>query len=289
MRKNIRHFTFVAASLALIFFVFGSIAIIAQTSFSGTWTSRVSTKSPEKIHLSMKRDTEKGKNTNGSDFTLSELGLTADQAHNGKADFRLSREAGTIDFDGTFTDGKGSGTFRFNASQQYIEAMRARGFTFKDDEILAAVFLNVTIAAADDLKSSNFGPLDTHDLFKAVIFKITPQFMAEMKATGYPDLSMEDLVKARIFKIDAQYLTEVQQMGYKTADFEELVKFRIFKVTPQFLSDVRDAGFASISAEDIVQLRIFNIDAAYIRNAKASDPNVTVRQLINMKIGVGRR
>lgn len=289
MRKNIRHLIFGGAGLALIFFVFGSLVIVAQTSFSGTWTSRVSTKNPDKIHLSMKRETETGKNNHGSDYTFSDLGLTAEQAQNGKASFRIAREAGTIDFDGTFTDGKGSGTFNFTANQAFIDGMRTRGFTFKNDEIFAATMLNVTIAAADDLKSANFGPLDTGDLFKAVIFKITPQFMAEMKATGFPDLGMEELVKARIFNIDAQYLSEVQKMGYKSNNFEELVKFRIFKVTPEFLTEVRDAGIANASPEDIVQLRIFKIDGAFIREARAAEPNITIRQLVDMKIGVRRR
>lgn len=289
MRKNIRHSTFSAVSLALIFFVFGSFVIVAQTSFTGTWTARTSTKNPDKLHLSMKRETETGKNNHGSDYSFSDLGLTAEQAQNGKANFRIAREAGTIDFDGTFTDGKGSGTFRFTANQAFIDGMRSRGFTFKDDEIFAAALLNVTTAAADDLKSANFGPLDTGDLFKAVIFKITPQFMSEMKATGFPDLKMEELVKARIFNIDAQYLSEVQRMGYKSNNFEELVKFRIFKVTPEFLAEVREAGFPNASPEDIVQLRIFKIDGAFIRDAKASEPNITIRELVNMKIGVRRR
>jgi hypothetical protein len=37
-----------------------------------------------------------------------------------------------------------------------------------------------------------------------------------------------------------------------------------------------------------VKLRIFKIGAEYIRRAKQQDPNVTVEELVQMKIGVHR-
>ncbi len=43
-----------------------------------------------------------------------------------------------------------------------------------------------------------------------------------------------------------------------------------------------------LSSEDVVKCRIFNIDAAFIQKAKASDPNVSVEDMVQMKIGVRR-
>jgi hypothetical protein len=291
MRKHIRHLALGVSSLALIIFVFGSYVIVAQTAFTGTWTAKTKTDNPDKIYLSFSRESSKGgRNQHSSDFSYSDLqGLTRDQAANGKVNFRMAREAGTIECEGTFTDGRGSGTFRFTANQAFIDAMQSRGYNFKDEQLFAATTLNVTTAVADDLKSANFGPLGVEDLFKAVIFKVTPQFMAEMKATGFPNMGMEELVKARIFKIDAEYVRQVSDMGFKSNDFEELVKFRIFKVTPEFLTELKNEGFTNISAEDVVQCRIFKIDGDFIRKAKAEDPNVTIKDLVEMKIGVRRK
>lgn len=291
MRKHIRQLAFGISSLALIIFIFGSYVIVAQSVVTGTWTAKTKVEKPDKIYLSFSRESSKGgKNQHSSDFSYSDLqGLTREQAQNGKVNFRMVREAGTIDCEGTFTDGRGSGTFRFTPNQSFVDAMQSRGYTFRDDQLFAATTLNVTTGVADDLKSANFGPLGVEDLFKAVIFKVTPQFMAEMKATGFPNMGMEDLVKARIFQIDAKYVSEVQQMGFKTNDFEELVKFRIFKVTPEFLTELRNEGFTNITAEDVVQCRIFKIDGDFIRKAKAEDPNVTIKDLVEMKIGVRRK
>lgn len=288
-------------SFMLVTFVWGSYVLVAQNVVTGDWTAKVKGEDPDKIHLSFEMRTEKGgRNQHGSSFLYSDLqGLTREQAQNGKASFSLAREAGTIQCEGTFVDGRGSGTFRFTPNYAFAEAMRSRGFDFSksskhgqpaiEHRLFTAATLNVTTAFADDLRTANFGELDVDDLFKAVIFKITPQFMAEMKATGFPNLGMEDLVKARIFKVDAEYVRQVHDMGFANLDFEGLVKFRIFKVDPEYLAALKAEGLTNLSAEDVVKFRIFKIDPQFIREARASEPNITTEQLVEMKIGVRRK
>jgi hypothetical protein len=288
-------------SFAFVIFVLGSYVIVAQNVITGDWRGDTKDENPDKIQLNFEIRTEKGgRNNHGSSFAYSDLqGLSRDQAQNGKVSFSLAREAGTIQCEGTFTAGKGAGTFRFTPNYAFADAMKSRGSDFAkpskhgqvdlDMRLFTATTLNVTTAFADDLKSANFGPLDVDDLFKAVIFKVTPQFMAEMKATGFPDLGMEELVKARIFKIDADYVRQVHEMGFASNDFEQLVKFRIFKVTPEFLNELKAEGLSNLSSEDIVKFRIFKIDPQFIREARATEPNITAEELVQMKIGVRRR
>ena len=224
-------------SFSFVIFVIGSYVIVAQNVITGDWHGSIKDEA-DKIQLNFEIRSEKGgRNQHGSSFAYSDLqGLTRDQAQNGRVNFSLAREAGTIQCEGTFTNGKGAGTFRFTPNYAFAEAMKARGFDFAksakhgpsdlDMRLFSATTLNVTTAFADDLKSANFGPLDVDDLFKAVIFKVTPQFMAEMKATGFPDLGMEELVKARIFKIDAAYIREARAAD-PNITAEELVQMKI--------------------------------------------------------------
>ena len=298
-----RNFTVRLLGLAFIVFVWGSYVIVAQnTVITGDWTAKASSEEPDKIQLNFETRRENGgKSNHGSSFAYSDLrGLSAAQAQNGKVNFSLEREAGTIVCDGTFTNGRGVGTFTFTPNYQFAEAMKSRGFDFSksskhgkgidlEQRLFTATTLNVTTAFADDLNSANFGPLDVDDLFKAVIFKVTPQFMAEMKSTGFPNLGMEELVKARIFKVDANYVRQVNDMGFPNLDFESLVKFRIFKVEPEFLNALKAEGLSDLGAEDVVKFRIFKIDPQFIREARASEPNISVEEIVQMKIGVRRR
>lgn len=296
-----RNLGFRLLSLALFVFVWGSYVIVAQNAvITGDWTAKTISDEPDKIQLNFEiRKENGGRNNHGSSFAYSDLrGLSPDQTQSGKVSFSMAREAGTIDCEGTFTNGRGVGTFRFTPNYSFAEAMKARGFDFSkaskhgtqdlEMRLFTATTLNVTTAFADDLKSANFGPLDVDDLFKAVIFKITPQFMAEMKATGFPNMGMEELVKARIFKVDADYVRQVNNMGFPNLDFESLVKFRIFKVEPEFLNALKAEGLTNLAAEDVVKFRIFKIDPQYIREARAADPGITAEDLVHMKI-TGRR
>jgi hypothetical protein len=270
----------------------------SQQQSSGTWRASVS-KSNTKINLNLEREHKRGKSNMGHDFDFAELqGLTIEQALNGgPANFSLSREAGRVDFEGSFQNGKGSGTFRFTPNPAFVSAMKSRGFNFEEsqdadddrhgeDRVFAATMLNVTTALADDLASAGFDKLQTEDLFKAAIFKVDSKFAREMKASGFENLGMEELVKARIFKVDPEFARQVAQMGFEKEPFESLVKMQIFKVTPEFISEVRNEGLTNLQIEDLVKLRIFKIDALYIRQAKADGVPLEVERLVQRKIGV---
>ncbi len=295
MLKPIRY----VISLAVIALL-TAVSVVAQSELTGDWTGSIGEHG--KLHLNLERRSEKGrKNRMGQSYDFADLqGLSREQATNGGAvKFSLVREAGRIDCEGTFQNGKGSGTFRFTANQAFVSAMKTRGFDFDEvsdthrdheheNRLFAATALNITTTLADDLLSANFGKLDVGDLFKAAIFKVDSQFMREMKASGFPNLGMEELVKARIFKIDAAFVKHVAEMGFDKEPFESLVKMRIFKITPEFIIEVRNEGLTNLEIEDVVKLRIFNIDSEFIRKAKAEGVPLEVEKLVQRRIGVAR-
>ncbi len=298
MSKNIQNLARLA--FALIVIVVGNYVIVAQTVLTGDWRAETkSEKNIDKIQLIFERRTEKGSNNFSSTFNYSDLqNLSREQALNGSAvKFSLVREAGTIDCEGAFQNGKGAGTFRFASNSQFVSAMKTRGFDFEADSsrrknqdleerLFAAAALNVTTALADDLVSADFGKLEVEDLFKAAIFKVDSKFMSEMKNSGFQNLTFEDLVKARIFKIDADFVRQVAQMGFDKEPFESLVKMRIFKITPEFITEVRSEGLTNLDIEDLAKLKIFNIDAPFIRQAKADGVPLEVEKLVQKRIGV---
>ena len=303
----------VAISLALVFsLAFIVLAssfhvnlganVVPQVVTTGDWTASLAGEN-SKINVNFELHPEKGgRHQMGQTYDFTELqGLSREQVlSGGPVKFSLVREAGRIDCEGNFQNSKGSGTFRFTGNQNFVAAMKSRGFDFEvdslakgerhfEDRLFTATALNLTTALADDLASAGFANLQVDDLFKAAIFKINSQFMREMKATGFPDMGMEELVKARIFKIDAKFVSEVTQMGFEKEPFESLVKMRIFKITPAFIAEVRNEGFSDLSVEEIVKLRIFKIDGEFIRKAKAEGVPLEVERLVRRRIGVDHR
>src|SRR5262245_1868918 len=113
-------------TFALAFSFKASHDTSAQEAFTGTWKiercddkDRKDDAEGEKrdrsgdIQLSLERRTENGRNNHGNSYKISDFeGLSWDQINsaNTVARFRMVREAGTIDFDGVFRNGVGSGT-----------------------------------------------------------------------------------------------------------------------------------------------------------------------------------
>jgi hypothetical protein len=305
MAKHVQFLRRSVVGLAFIVIVACSNAVFAQSALTGDWKASIESAKPDKLYLSFERRTEKGgRNQMGSTYDFDQLqGLSREQALSGggaAVKFSLVREAGTIDCEGSFKNGKGSGTFRFTGNQSFVAAMRSRGFEFErtsttddgrdsENRLFAATTLNVTTALADDLLAADFGRLDVDDLFKAAIFKVDSKFMREMKASGFPNLGMEELVKARIFNIDADFVGQVTRMGFGKEPFESLVKMRIFKVTPEFINEARNEGLKELSVEDLVKMRIFKIDGEFIRQAGADGVPLEVEKLVQKRIGVRGR
>ncbi len=325
--------SFLLFALILSFcFISPAREVSAQTAISGTWKAEEPNWNRQdkkedgddaftelqkgEIQLSFRYNQNGGTNNQGSTFNFSDFeGLTKTQAFssNVSVNFRLVREAGTIDCEGKFNNGKGDGTFRLTPNTNFASAMQSRGFEFNNENLFSATFLNLTVAFVDDIKSAGFKNLDIDDLFKAKIFKIDSSYMREMAATGFPNLDIEDLVKTRIFKIDAKFVREVTEMGFAKDSIEDLVKLRIFKITPSYLREMKAIGFSDLSAEEatklrifkvtpefvnemkteglanltveeVVKLRIFKVDGEFVRRARAKSSNLDVEDIVNLKI-----
>jgi len=307
MAKKLHVLRTLLVSLAVAAIFSGGHEISGQQPLTGRWTASVSDET-DKINLYLERRSEPdGRYQSGEALSLAApqrgisdlLGLTADQARaGGFVRFSLVREAGRIDCEGSFQNGKGSGTFIFRGNPSFLANMKTRGFDFEkhaganhptdpEERQFVATTLNVTTLLAHDLVASGFTNLDVNDLFKAAIFKVDSKFVREMKATGF-NLGLEDLVKARIFKVDAALAAKIRDMGFSIRSFESLVQLQIFKITPEFVTDMRNEGLSDLSLENLVQLRIFNIDRDFIRQSRADDVPLEVERLVQRRIGVGR-
>ncbi|MGZ5437257.1 MAG: hypothetical protein ACXW3F_14410, partial [Pyrinomonadaceae bacterium] len=176
-----------------LFFALGVIGLRASAqSLTGEWKgSLVKDKSKVNLNFALRRETDGDKKWNhtiGHTFEFSEVGLNREQVLNGgPVSFRLTREAGMIEGEGTFQNEKGTGTYRFIGNSGFLAAMKTRGFDFEkesnskhenrlEDKLFTAAVLNVTTALADDIRA-NFNTTDVGDLFKAAIFKIDSAFM----------------------------------------------------------------------------------------------------------------
>ena len=262
----------------------------AQGAITGEWVADFNRKDVDEVQFTIIRRTARGGNhTSSSGFAISEFqGLTREQAFGARTDarFRLVREAGTFDFEGSFREGKGAGHWTLTPSQGFVATMQSRGYdNLTEDDLFSAAVFNINTKTIEDLKSAGYDRLTFKQLVEASIFKVTGDFIREMKAAGYENLTLKELVEARIFKIDGPYAREVQAMGFGRQPLKGLVEMRIFKITPQFIKEISALGFDNLSLKELLDFSIHKVTAEFLNGLKAEGfSSISPKQAVELKI-----
>jgi len=285
-----------------------------QAPITGEWSIEFTRKDPDEVQLNMSR----GSSHNwGNGIKISEVqGLSRDYATAPAANvtLRIVREAGTFELIGSFRDGKGSGRFTLIPNDSFFSSLSARGYqNLSEDNVFSAAMSGLKVSSVDELKSAGYDRLTFDNLIESAIFKIDAASIADLRSAGYDHLDFKKLVEASIFKVDGnfvrdtrnlgfgelpfqklielrvhkitpEYINEFRQLGFNDLNLDRLVELKIFEVTPQFVNEIRAAGFPSITAQQLVNLRIFKIDADFARKAKSENANVSVEDMVNMRI-----
>jgi beta-lactamase regulating signal transducer with metallopeptidase domain len=129
--------------------------------------------------------------------------------------------------------------------------------------------------------------LGYNDLEKLIAMKvqgITPDYARSMSNTGYGKLSADDLISLKTFGVTPEMVEKMKAAGVAPKTIHELVSYRVFKITPEYATEWKDAGFGSLSADKLLQMRVQNVTPEFARSMRQRYPDVTVDQLVQMKI-----
>lgn len=316
MNKRIATLTLVVSLLAASAFAAG---------LEGAWTAAVSEKNAGYIQMNM---TFRPNSMNGDSMSLSSFaGLTAAQVNAATmtpVNFSMRREAGNLEFEGTFRNGKGAGQFTFTPNRAYFDSMRAlgvdvspehdrrgrsddeterlysyalhdvstafvksmiaEGYRVPLDKYLALRIFNVTPAYIHEMRDLGFRNISDDELISSRIHGVTPTYVRSMRAAGW-DLDLDELQSSAIHGATPEFAAEMKKAGYGNLDMDELVAFRIHGVTTEFINELRKLGYDKLDADDLVSMRIHGVTAEYIQELKAAGySKVPVEKLIAMRI-----
>jgi len=235
----------------------------------------------------------------------------------GPATFRLEQEAGAIQYEGSWSDGKGRGEFVFTPSQTFrskIEGLGVRGASGLDErELFQFAIFNVSSSLIGELKSFGYDDIDSEDLIAVAIHRVTPEFIRDLRALGYHDISLQNLTALRIHGITTQYagdmilddrrptgeelialkihgvqpefIATLRGSKNRKLRFDDLVSLKIHGVTSRYVRELEELGYEDITAEDIVSLRIHGVTADFIRELRdAGYSKIPPEKLVEMKI-----
>ena len=288
------------------------LAAVIGTGIRGTWT--VLANGTDRVQLTMVRDHNNwGESIRRSELPLSDAQINASTET--PVHFALNRDAGVIDFNGTFESGEGVGRFAFTPSASYAATLRSLNVSSGplDDEDLFRLAMHdvstnfirdmqtlgyredldsyirfrihgVSTDFVRDLKSLGYDKLSAEDLVRFRIHGVSPQFIREMKDLGF-ETTAEDLVRFRIHGVTSEFVKGMRDLDVKDLSSESVVRMRIHGVTTDFVRDLRDLGYKSLSTDDLVRMRIHGVSTSLIRElANAGYHGIPVDRLVEMRI-----
>jgi hypothetical protein len=235
---------------------------LAAPTHTGTWAGSV--KEPQ-LQLSLRPRGEQGSQT-GMPVPLTAFqGLST--ANGSTAPFRLTREAGTFSFEGSFSDGEGAGHFQFEPSESYAKAMAGLGYPkLSPDQHYQLALFDITSTRVKELAALGYKDIPLEELLQVGILQVTPEYVRALASLGYAKLSLEQLVQCRIHGVSPERIRALASEGYKDLGLETLLAMSIHGVTPAFIREIRAMGYPNVTADELITLRIHGIDPDFMRS-----------------------
>ena len=209
-------------------------------------------------------------NNSSTTFQLSELkGFTKDL----KGEFTLTREAGTMNFEGKFEGNNGVGTYKFTSDKNFSAAMAKEGVTVADESDLIVFFMvNVKVSYVKMLKKNGYKNVDKDELISLVSLDINENYVASMKQADIPDFDLEDLISFKSLGIDKDFIGEIRQAGYKNISVDNIIALKSLNINGKFITDFHNSTNGNDDDEtgdNIITFKTMNIDKAFIDSFKA--------------------
>jgi hypothetical protein len=213
-------------------------------------------------------------NNSSSTFQLSEFNnLPKDK----QGEFTLTREAGTMNFEGKFEGNKGMGTYKFIASKDFTVAMAKEGVAVSDESELMVFFMvNVKTSYVKMLKKNGYKDIDKDQLIPLVSLDANEEYITSIKEANIPDFDLNDLIPFKSMGIDKAYINEIRQAGYKNITAGNIIALKSQGVNGKYIADFHNSTNGkddNESGDNIIAFKSLNIDAAFIDSFKKAGYN----------------
>jgi hypothetical protein len=261
------------------------LAATISSGLHGTWTILAS--SGDRVHLNIVRDTSNwGQSIGRSELPLSDAQINS--ASETPVHFTLNRDAGVIDFNGSFENGEGVGRFSFQPNPQYVATLKSLGVStdggLDNDDLFSMAMFDIGTGFIREMQSLGLHEdLETYKRFK--IHGVTTDFVREIRRLGFDGLSAEDLVRFRIHGVTPEFIRSMRDLGVGGISAESVVRMRIHGVSTDFVRELRDLGYTNVPSEDLIRMRIHGVSTDFIRELEhAGYHAVPIEKLVQMRI-----
>jgi hypothetical protein len=236
----------------------------------GTWFATIK---GEKVYIQFQAD-ENDDNHNWTSSRYFNLSDFPTLPKTEKADFTLTREAGTIVFNGKFDADQGIGHYKFTPNKDYVAFMSNQKIEDMDDDEYFSFFMaDVKKDYVQFLKDNGFKDISRNEIMSMSYQKIDAAYIKYWKDLGYKDLTTNELVSLKSQKVDAAYVNEIRKAGYTDLTIRQIISFKQQHITGDYINSLAKASLKTSgsnapaekpTAQQIISSKNMHIDSAYV-------------------------
>ena len=256
----------------------------------GTWFATIKN---DKIQIEFKADDndENHSWSSSSTFSLSDFPSLPRGA---KADFTLTREAGTVVFNGNFDGDQGIGHYKFTPNKDYVAYMAKQNLSNDENDTYFSFFIsNVKREYVEFLKKNGFDDITRGQVLAMSSLKVDASYISYWKKLGYNDLKPQQLISLKALKVDSAYVNDIRRAGYTDLTVQQLISFKSQHITGDYINGLKKAtvkapGSAEAPAmptpREIITSKAMHIDSAFVAGTRrAGYADLNYSQMGSMK------
>ncbi len=200
-------------------------------------------------------------------LSAAEMGGSGTTVH-----FKIVRSAGTLDCEGWFDGGKGSGHFTYQPNPDFVAELAKRGINAPPPtawEQFQMTMAGVGLELVDELARQKYDRPTAAELARMATHGVDLEYVRDIGARGYHLGDSKSLVRMRDHGVDGDYIVEMKAMGYAPSDPEELVESRDHGVDPSYIASLKEAGYERLSLQELRRARDHGVTRGFIQRVKA--------------------
>lgn len=249
---------------------------------AGTWEIRPS-RNPDSVQITIRA----GAFSSNGEIRWSEVeGLTSQSlsASNGPVRFRISRDGGTVEVEGTLANGSGSGAFRFVPSERFMAGLTQRGFSRPTtQQLFALAQSDIGFDFVDELSAQKYERPAIDDVVRAAHHGVRTDFVREMAETGYRLGTLDALIRFRDHGVDPEYVRGLQAHGVSGLPPDDLVRARDHGVDAEYIGDLKSLGYDTLPFDGLIRARDHGVDGDYLRGMRQLGHRLTIEEAIRAR------
>ncbi len=170
--------------------------------------------------------------------------------------FTVNRAAGIMNFEGSFENGGGSGTFEFKPDDEFTNFLETRGLTkISETESMVFFLSDFTKKHIRILEEEGY-QVTKENLFSMASFNIDADYIKFWKDHGYKSLVFSELIKLKALSISPAYITSFKQLAFKCLSVNALAMIKAAGLTSENIMSMRKKGHNFQNPEDYINLKL---------------------------------